>query len=171
MKYLIIVLMFFAISCSVFKDLPPNNHMSEIPKYLSLEELEGDTVTYMVQSLYERKNYYIGKKVKVFLKYLDMEIVNQLPGYHPGNKLIAPYVSLYFCEMGKLYTEESGNNIPLFVSIDFESPALLEPITELSKKNNNKWTKEEYEFYKDLIIKDIGIPEYGVFRKYFGQQE
>lgn len=172
MKNIILILMLLATACAIVNKGHQQKTASEIPEYRSLEELEGDTVSYIIQSFYERKAYYIGKKGKVFFRDLELEIVDDLSGLTAGPIATAPYVNLLFVERNQLSTNENYENKPLFVIVEFVvPPTLFDAVQELQKNNKHEWTKEEYNFYKNLIVENIVIPQYGIFRKYFEELE
>ena len=171
MKNLILLIFLLFTSCVIFNKSQSKNQKANIPEYLSLEELKGDTVAYIIQSIYERKDYYIGKKGKVLFKDLELEIVDDVPDLAAGSLATALYVGFYFIERNTSLTRDAFYNKPLKILVNFEvPPALYETIQEMPMRTKDEWTKEEYNFYKNLIVRDIVIPNFGVFRKYFEEK-
>ena len=108
---------------------------SDSSTYRPLKLFKGDTLAFVQESILNRKDYYIGKELRVFLTDLSIPIKVYTYGKNPNNIYVSNYLSLlvnnYFQQNAKLAKGED----PIDLVIVWKNPINYEELEKISKEN------------------------------------
>ncbi|QZE14635.1 hypothetical protein K4L44_01830 [Halosquirtibacter laminarini] len=125
--------------------------------YTPIEVFAGDTLQYIKTNFDDRKEQYVGKKFKYFLKDINL----------PLNSYFAEFVFTggMGCEGISLFVNENvdgnGGSKPIIVHVKWEKALPSEIPSRLERDNGQTWTNDEINYYKGIIVKDICTTEWG----------
>jgi hypothetical protein len=133
----------------------------KIAKYKPLSSFKGDTIRFLQKSILDRKAYYIGKALNVFLSDLNIPIVNHTTTKIFSNRFITPGIGLQFYS----YKEQSRrikNKIdPIDIEITWVKPMSKAKCDSVLKKDNYaRWATNAKEFYGKQIIGDLNLSKF-----------
>jgi hypothetical protein len=166
MQKLILMLSVFllTISCATQRRLKEEEARLGVPHYKSLRALKKDSAQYLKSNFMDRKQFYIGKEVRVLLKDLETTVksvsLSDMFYKYEGKGRYAD-VALHFYDWETFY--EYGDKkdfIPVLI-VNFAAPYLVrDPIDSLSVKYKRdgilqKWNPESQEIIGRQIIRDI----------------
>ncbi|MBK0383565.1 hypothetical protein I5M32_11410 [Pedobacter sp. SD-b] len=153
MNKLLIILLLSLTACSTLKQQSSNNKQQ---KYIKLEKFKGDTLSFVQNSILNRKEFYKGKELNVLLKDLAIPIVHYTTGVTFRHKDQSPHISLYpynDTEKDKKITKKED---PIIITIVWQTPLRTSYVDSLSIRNKSNWTPEVQEYFGKQIVKDIG---------------
>ena len=169
--YNLIVITLLCFGCAVNKHqarwsdplhgyVPPKTASKrKVPKYVPLKEFKTDTAAYLLQSLENRKQYYIGRKFKVLLNDIELSVQFCMlnPNYLKVNgKGVYGQGNFFFSRYEAYFGEPKEKNI-FSIYVQFAYPyADYNTIDTLFFKHNRKmWNNESRKILENLIVYDF----------------
>jgi hypothetical protein len=148
-----IAVLFFA--CSSKRHASSVNSM-KTGKYTKLKHFDGDTLQYVTRNFVNRKDKYIGKKLKELLKDVELPILYYNFGSSfRGSKKI-PYLSLFFFSKTEVWKKMDEPISTSNIIIEWSNGGLPEDqVFNLGRRNKGNWDLEAIDYYGDQIIADI----------------
>ena len=155
--YSLIVIVLLCIGCTT-----PKGSVSkkDVPKYVPFKEFKGDTAAYLLQSLENRKQYYIGRKFKVLLD--DIELPVQFCFLSENylkvkGKVVYGQGEFYFCKKEVYDHPDDKNENAYYIYVMFAPPyADYNVIGDMMRSHDgNWWNEESLKILKQLIVTDF----------------
>ena len=151
--YLILLILLSLIACGTAKYTSEvNNKYKPITKFKagSLAPIGSDTADFLQYNFIDHKDKYIGKKFAAFMVDMKLNVhdVTCTPIYY--DRQYCDKVHMYFYNTGYV-----RNGVEFYLVITFQEKFIYKELDDICIKNNRIWSKEQYEYLKDKVIKDI----------------
>jgi hypothetical protein len=132
----------------------------KIGKYKPIGHFKGDTIKFLQKSILDRKAYYIGKELDVFLNDLNIPIVNNTT-IRTNKKFISPGVYLQIYSKTEQNLRKKNNIDPINFIVTWTQPMLIAKSDSVRKKDNDlPWATNAKEFYGKQIIGDLNLSKF-----------
>lgn len=152
------------ISCATQRRLKEEEASLGVPHYKSLRALKKDSAQYLKYNFMDRKQFYVGKEVRVLLKDLEMKVkdvslANMMYKYEGKGRYYDASFSFYDWNTYQAIVDEK-DFIPILI-VNFAAPYLeIYPIDSLSVKYERDgslqfWNPESEKIIGKQIIRDI----------------
>ena len=134
----------------------------DVPKYVPFKEFKGDTAAYLVQSIENRKQYYIGRKFKVLLNDIEMPVLSCTLSTNYlkyKGRVVNGGGGFYFSNYklfirNKVFGHE-GNAHSLFINFDPPYADNDTMIKMLRRHDGRWWNEESRKILEELIVTDL----------------
>ncbi|QZT36740.1 hypothetical protein K5X82_16050 [Halosquirtibacter xylanolyticus] len=125
--------------------------------YTPIEAFAGDTLQYIKTNFDNRKEAYVGKKFKYFLKDINVPLNSYFADFVFKGEMGCEGVSFFVNEN----VDGNGGSKPIIVHVKWERLLPSDEPSRMERDNGQTWTKQESGFYKGIVIKDICTTEWG----------
>jgi hypothetical protein len=129
-------------------------------KYIRLKRFEGDTLQYVTRNFVNRKDKYIGKKLKELLKDVELPIRCYLfsTSVREPGKILS--LSLFLYSRSEVSRRIDQGISPSSIIIKWNTPLPEKRVFELVRKNKGEWTAEAVDYYGEQVIGDVITENY-----------
>jgi hypothetical protein len=142
------------IACSYKKHASSVNSL-KTGKYTKLKHFEGDTLQYVTRNFVNRKDKYIGKKLKELLKDVEIPILSFVYGSSIRGLGKIPSLILYFYPDSEISRKRDQYEKPSSIIIKWRVGLPADKVVKLGRKNKGKWDPEAMDYYGEQIIGDV----------------
>jgi len=151
--HLIPLILLTLMACGTAKNTSVvNNKYKPITKFKAdpLAPVGSDTADFLQYNFIDHKDKYIGKKFAALMADMKLNVISItfVPIYDDGDYSEA--VRLDFYDIGYF-----RNGLKFYLIITFQEKFKFMELYDISLKTNQGWSKEQYEYLKEKVIKDI----------------
>lgn len=116
----------------------------------SFAPIGSDTADFLQYNFIDHKDKYIGKKLAAFMIDLKLNVHDATctPIYYDQKYCDA--IDIHFYDFGYV-----RNGVVFYLVIIFQEKFIYKELNDICIKNNQIWSKEQYEYLKGKVIKDI----------------
>jgi hypothetical protein len=163
-KIIFCVLILGACACKKEVTAKEEKKYYKNPTKLTLNDFNGDTLTYVQTKILDRKEYYIGKKFDVLLNDLNIPINNFLFSEDDNN--IASVSSTIFLIYNRLQIKNklSNGQIPVNIVVRWNPPLKANDLNKLNEERGKRgeWNPKNEAYFREQIVGNIVKTDYNL---------